>query len=66
VLKNAYDDPSPNRGIAVVVVVVVVVEAIATVVIVVLNLPGRRPPVKGGWETVTEAFQGVSMDFFGA
>jgi len=39
-----------------VVVVVVVVEASATVVIVVLTLPGRRAPVKGAANAVTEAF----------
>jgi hypothetical protein len=54
--KNAYDDPSPNRGIAVVVVVVVVVEASATVIILVFKLAGQRRSVKGAPKPVTEAF----------
>jgi hypothetical protein len=49
-LKNAHDDPSPNREIAVVVVVVVVVEASVTVIMLVFKLPGRRRPVKAGSE----------------
>jgi len=39
-LKNAYDEPSPNRVAAVVVVVVVVVEANATCVIVLTKVSG--------------------------
>jgi hypothetical protein len=54
-LKNAYDDPSPNRGIAVVVVVVVVVEASATVVMVLSTLAGRRANVKTTGSGVTKA-----------
>jgi hypothetical protein len=46
-LKNAYDDPSPNRGIAVVVVVVVVVEANVAAVIVVLTVAGLASARQG-------------------
>jgi hypothetical protein len=55
-LKNAYDDPSPNRGIAVVVVVVVVVEASATVVIVVFKVAGRAAARQGRREDRNGSF----------
>jgi hypothetical protein len=45
--KNGYDDPSPNRVIAVVAVVVVVVETNAALVIVLTKVTGARPFVKG-------------------